>query len=120
MPRRCTEAARCSGIRNRRLVRTRAGRPDSRGRMFGLPPARRPTPSRSPKSPEPKCASEPLSGLPGAIGLRLRFGTEIGVGVAIGVAAGGRRLALLVARKTTVAEVAAADITALDAERKIP
>src|SRR6202022_2785485 len=82
-------------------------------------PARRLRPSRSPKSPEPECASEPPSGFLAAIRLQLGVGAEIGVGVAIGVPAGGRRLALLVARKTAVA-TASAEITALDAEWEIP
>src|ERR1700731_2482305 len=111
MPTRCTEAATCSGIRNSGGP---AGKPDKPDRTSGPPPALL-RPSRSPKSPRPECASEPPWGLAAAIGLRFRFGVKIGILRAIGVPAGGGRLALLIARKTAIA-AASAEIAALDAE----
>src|ERR1019366_3003688 len=95
---------------------TRAGRPDSPGRMFGPPPARLPQLLRSLKSPKPECALEPPAGLAAALRLQLGVGVVIGVNVASGVPAGSRRLALLIARKTAVA-APGAEIAALDAER---
>src|SRR5258705_518329 len=114
MPTRCTEPSTYSGIRNSWPVPTRAGTPDSPGRMFGPPPARPSRPPRPP-SPKPDCASVPPSGLAAAIGLQFRLGSEIGIFRAIGVAAGRARLALLVARKGAVAETR--NLTALNAER---
>src|SRR6267378_4278289 len=104
MPTRRTVPAMRSGIRNSWPGRTRADRPDSLDHTSAPPPARPPRPPQPPESPKPECASEPLSGWAGPIGLQLRFGVEIGVGVAIGIPAGGRRLALLVARKGAVTE----------------
>src|SRR3954469_4040996 len=118
MPTRCTAPARYTGIRNNWPVPTHAGRPDSPGRMFAPPPAQLLTPLRSPKSSKRECALEPPSGLSAAIGLRSGVGAEIGIGVAISVPAGGRRLALLVARKAAIATVRA-EIAALDAERVV-
>src|ERR1700676_5353286 len=103
MPTRCTEAATCSGIRNSWPPGcTHAGIPDKPDRRSGPPPVLL-RPSRSPKSPRPECASEPPWGLAAAIGLQFRVDAEIGIGAAIGIAAGGRRLALLIARKTAIA-----------------
>src|SRR5882672_6877267 len=119
MPTHCTEPARCSGIRNRWPVRTRAGKPDSPGRRFEPPPASLLRPSRSPKLPKPDFASVSPSRQAGTIRLQFGVDTVIGIDVAIGVAAGGRRLALLVARKTAIA-AARAEIAALDAEWIIP
>ena len=58
---RCTEAARCSGIRNRWQGRTHAGKPDKPDRTSGPEPVPPSKPSRSSKSPKPECASEPPS-----------------------------------------------------------
>ena len=61
MPMRCTEAARCSGIRNRWQGRTHTGKPDNPDRTSGPEPVPPSKPSRSSKSPKPECASEPPS-----------------------------------------------------------
>src|ERR1700738_1115798 len=82
-----------------------------RDRLAGAP--------RSPKPPTPESASEFLSGQAAAIDRQLGVGVEIRIFRAIGVTSGGGCLALLVARKAAIA-ARAAEIAALDAERKLP
>jgi hypothetical protein len=74
---------------------------------------------RSAGAPRPECASEFPPVLVDAAGLSVRACIEIGIDVAIGIAPGGRGLALLIADKAAIA-AAAAEIAALDAERKVP
>ena len=58
MPTRCTEAATCSGTRNSGSLPTdtHAGKPDRPDRTSGLEPVSLSRPSRTAKSPKPKCA----------------------------------------------------------------
>src|SRR6266852_4282125 len=114
MPTWRTGPLRNNGIRYSSPNHRPAGKPGSPDHRSGRCRVLRPQPSRLPKSPKPKCASQSPFGLAAAIGLHFRLGAEEGVHVAIGIPAGGRRLALLVARETAIA-AAGAEIAALDA-----
>src|SRR4030088_1320556 len=113
---RCTEPATYSGIRNRWPVRRRAGKPDNWDHRSGHGLPRPSKQFRPPKSPRLECASEFPPGLADSTRPKFGAGAVIGIDGAGGVPAGGRRQALLVARKAAVAG-ATAEITALDAVR---
>src|SRR5260370_32157299 len=112
MPKDCTEAMTYSGIRNRWLCHTRAGKPDNPDHRSGRGQVLSSRSPQSPGPPRPQCASEPPAGHPAAVGLQFGTGVVIGVGVAIGRQAPRGRLALRVARETAVA-AAVAEIATL-------